>query len=589
MPPRDGKSPGLRLVTKLNVQTITAPRPLVETCAQTRDRAQRDRWTRRLWDHDASLWTGGDEGQWLGWLAAARGDTVDFGALDDLQAGIKTRGFRHALLLGMGGSSLGPEVLAKTFGAAPGFPDLLILDSTDPEQVARTEAMIDPATTVFIVASKSGSTLEPDVLHQYFWTATERALGVGQAGAHFIAITDPGSKLEATARADDFAHVFLGDPTIGGRFSILSPFGLVPAAMIGLDARAIFAGLAAMVDVCGPDSPTTANPGLALGILLGVAANAGRDKLTLVASPGIDDVGAWLEQLFAESTGKRGMAIIPIDGEPLGAPDAYGADRVFAHVRLESADNATADAAMRALADAGHPVVRIDLTDRADLFQEFFRWEIATAVAGVVMGLHPFDQPDVEAAKFEARALTDAHEAGDAIAGPSPFFRDGEIALYADRRNTAGLTAAAEARSLEGYLRAHFTRLAPGDYVGLLAFLDRTDERIARFTTIRTQLRDRLKSATVVGFGPRFLHSTGQAYKGGPNTGVFLQITASPAVDLAVPGRNLTFGVIEAAQAQGDFDVLAERGRRLLRIDLGRDIAGGLTRLAAALAQSVEA
>ena len=571
------------LGARLNGQSLAVPGTLAAAQSQTLARAAREGWTRRLWAHDASLWTGADEDKWLGWLAAGAGETVDFAALAAFQTKVKAAGYRHALLLGMGGSSLGPEVLAKTFGSAAGFPELLILDSTDPAQVARTAAMIDPATTIFIVASKSGSTLEPDVLHRYFWDLAQKALGADETGAHFIAITDPGSKLEATARADGFAHVFLGDPSIGGRYSVLSPFGMVPAAVIGLDVRAVFAGAAPMVHACGPGAPPAANPGFALGILMGVAAQAGRDKITLIASPGVADIGAWLEQLIAESTGKIGKGMIPVDGEPLGAPSVYGADRLFAHLRLDGADNAATDAGVQALEDAGHPVVRITLANRMSLFQEFFRWEIAVAIAGAVIGLNPFDQPDVEAAKIKTRALTDAYETSGALAAHTPFFQDGAIALYADPGNTAALKGAARDASLEAYLRAHFGRVGAGDYVGLLAYLDRTDAHIAQLTAIRAGLRDHLKAATVVGFGPRFQHSTGQAYKGGPNTGVFLQITAPPSADIPVPGRKLTFAVIEAAQAQGDFDVLAERGRRILRVDLGAEVAGGLTRLAAAI------
>lgn len=571
----------------LNAQALFAPADFTTAVAQTLERARHEGWMRRLWDHDATLWTDTDEARWLGWLGAARGEAVDVEALDDLQTYVKTRSFRHVLLLGMGGSSLGPEVLAKTFGAAAGFPSLLILDSTDPDQIARTAAMIDPVTTVFIVASKSGSTLEPDVLHRYFWGLTQQALGVGRAGAHFIAVTDPGSKLEATARTDGFARVFLGDPTIGGRFSILSPFGMVPAAVIGLDVRAVFAGLADMVEACGAETEPHANPGLILGVAIGLAARAGRDKLTVVASPGIDDIGAWLEQLIAESTGKQGRGIIPVDGEPLGAPSVYGDDRVFAHLRLAGGDNAAMDAAVWALQDAGCPVIRIDLADRHGLFQEFFRWEIATAVAGVVLGVHPFDQPDVEAAKIKTRALTDACEATGAVTAQEPFFREGPFALFADAANTRSLRAEAETASLQSYLGAHVRRAGAGDYLGFLAYLDRTEANIDAMTELRTLLRDALNLATVVGFGPRFLHSTGQAYKGGPNSGVFLQLTAQAAADLAVPGRKATFGMIEAAQARGDFDVLAERGRRVLHVDLGPDVATGLADLVGAMRRAV--
>jgi len=320
---------------------------------------------------------------------------------------------------------------------------------------------------------------------------------------------------------------------------------------------------------------------------MGEAANSGRDKLTVLASPKIADIGAWLEQLIAESTGKIGKGVIPVDGEPLGAPGVYGADRLFVYPRLDGDDNAALDAGVEALKAAGAPVVRMALADRAGLFQEFFRWEVATAIAGVVMNLHPFDQPDVEAAKIKTRVLTDAFEASGRVPAETAFFSDGEISLYSDAPNVAALKQAAATASLEGFLGAHFARLGAGDYAGVLAYLDRTLEHQAALSAIRGAVRDRLKAATVVGFGPRFLHSTGQAYKGGPNTGVFLQITARPAADLGVPGRKASFGVIEAAQARGDFDVLAERGRRLLRVDLGADIPGGLARLGKAVARAI--
>jgi transaldolase/glucose-6-phosphate isomerase len=470
-------------------------------------------------------------------------------------------------------------VLASTFGRAPGFPALLVLDSTDPDQVARVAGMIDPARTLFIVASKSGSTLEPDVLHRYFLDLAARAPGAGPAGARFIAITDPGSKLEALAREQGIWRVFSGKPSIGGRYSALSNFGMVPAAVIGLDVRALYQDALAMVRACGPSAPPAANPGFALGALLGVAEAAGRDKITLIASDGIADLGAWLEQLIAESTGKRGRGLIPIDGETLGPPGVYGDDRVFAYLRLEGQDDPAHDDAVRALEEAGAPVVRITLSSRMRLFQEFFRWEIAVAVAGAVIGINPFDQPDVEASKIKTRALTDAHEAGAAPAAETPVFQADGITLHADPANAAALADVVAEPSLEAWLGAHFARGGAGDYLGLLAWLDRTADHADILQSIRMRLRDHSRLATTVQFGPRFLHSTGQAYKGGPNTGVFLQITAEGADDLAVPGRGLTFGVIEAAQAQGDFTVLAERGRRLLRAHLGADAAAGLTRL----------
>ena len=573
---------------KLNTQSIKAPDDLIAAKDKVIAKAAEDGWTRRLWQKDASLWTGGDEAKWLGWLAAGEGGAVDLGALEAFGNQVKAGGYTHAVLLGMGGSSLGPEVLARSFGAAPGFPELLVLDSTDPVQVGRIEGMIDPATTLFIVSSKSGSTLEPDVLHRYFFDLAEEMLGKGKAGAHFVAVTDPGSKLEQTALADGFAHVFFGDPAIGGRYSVLSNFGMVPAAVIGLDVRKIFEITRTMVRSCGAGAPPKANPGFELGALLGAAGVAGRDKVTLIASDAIADVGAWLEQLIAESTGKQGKGLIPVDLEPLGHTNVYGNDRVFAYLRLDGAEDAAKDGLVRDLEEAGQPVVRITLASPLMLFQEFFRWEVAIAVAGAVIGIDPFDQPDVEASKIKTRALTQDYEDKGSLAPETPVLSEGGIALFTDAANAAALKAEAGADTLDAWIGAHFRRAHAGDYIGLLAYLDRQPEHTAALQRVRKRLRDHYKVATVLGFGPRFLHSTGQAYKGGPNSGVFLQITASkPPEDLAIPGRKATFGVIEAAEARGDFEVLAERGRRVLRVDLGADVEGGLKRLADAIERSL--
>ncbi len=479
----------------------------------------------------------------------------------------------------MGGSSLGPEVLAETFGSRPGHPRLLVLDSTDPDQIGRVEAQIDPARTLFIVASKSGSTLEPDMLHRYFFALVAKAVGEERAGAQFVAITDPGSRLEATAREQGFRRIFLGDPEIGGRYSVLSNFGMVPAAVIGLDLAGFMASAETMTRSCGPSAPPAANPGVELGLVLGAAAKAGRDKLTILASHGLSDVGAWLEQLIAESTGKHGLGIIPLAGEPVGEPGVYGGDRIFAYLRIDGRDDPALDAAVRALEEAGHPVVRIVLASRDTLGQEFVRWEVATAIAGAVIGINPFDQPDVEASKIKTRALTDAYEASGAITPETPVLRAEGLSLFADPANAAALEKAAGPPALGAWLSAHFARAGEGDYIGLLAYLDRDPAHARALDALRARLRDHTRCATVVGFGPRFLHSTGQAYKGGPNSGVFLQITADPVHDQPIPGRKASFGVVEAAQACGDLEVLAERGRRLLRVHLGDDIEGGLERL----------
>ena len=568
---------------RLNLQSMTLPADLQAAVDDVLERARAEGWVRRLWARDASLWTKAGEDAWLGWLDAGEGETVDQVALSAFRAEIKATGFGHALLMGMGGSSLAPEVLAKTFGSAPGSPELLVLDSTDPDQIRRTEDQIDLASTLFIVSSKSGTTLEPSIFHGHFFYLAAGKLGAVEAASRFIAITDPGSQLEQTARTDGFRRIFPGDPSIGGRYSALSNFGMVPAAVIGLDTTAFLAATRTMTRACGSSVPPLANPGFLLGAALGAAGKAGRDKITIIASEGISDLGAWLEQLLAESTGKLGKGLIPIDAEPVGPPGVYGDDRLFVDLRLAGQDDPERDAAIDALEDAGRPVVRIVLASVATLGQEFFRWEMATAVAGAVLGLDPFDQPDVEAAKIKARALMDAFEQKGGLPAETPILRTDGIELYTDPRNAAEIAKAVGAQTLEAYLEAHFERAHAGDYIALLAYLDRNAEHIAVLEKIRARIRDRKRLATALGFGPRYLHSTGQAYKGGPNSGVFLEITAKPTADIKVYGRGYGFGDVEAAQARGDFAALEERGRRLLRIDLGQDVQAGLKRLADAI------
>jgi transaldolase/glucose-6-phosphate isomerase len=478
----------------------------------------------------------------------------------------------------MGGSSLCPEVLAETFGQLPGGPRLHVLDSTDPTQVASVESRVDLSRALVVVASKSGSTLEPNIFHAYFFQRMVERVGAAQAGRRFVAITDPGSKLETVAAREGFRRVFAGVPSIGGRYSALSPFGIVPAAAMGLDLGRWRAGAAAMADACRAEKALS-NPGVSLGLLLGTCAMRGLDKLTLVVSPRIYDLGAWLEQLIAESTGKNGRAIIPVDRESLAPPSAYGHDRVFAYLRLTSAPDDAQDAGVEALVAAGRPVVRLDVAEPYALSGEFFRWEIATAVAGAVMEINPFDQPDVEASKIETRKLTTDYEATGHLPEESAAVRDGGMALFTDRANQEQLAAAAGARTADAWLRAHLARLEAGDYFALLAYIPMTHEHEALLSRLRHRVRDHRQVATCLGFGPRFLHSTGQAYKGGPNTGVFLQITCDDVRDLPVPGARYTFGVVKAAQARGDFQVLVDRHRRALRVHLGTDVRAGLESL----------
>jgi transaldolase/glucose-6-phosphate isomerase len=538
----------------------------------------------RLWQKDATLWTGTDEGQWLGWLHVTEEQLKGIFALKKLAEDIKKAKFKHALLLGMGGSSLCVEVLRLTFGKFAGRPEVHVLDSTDPAQVKAIEKKLDLKKTVCIVSSKSGSTLEPNIFKQYFYEQIRKKVGEKEVGKHFIAVTDPGSKMEQVAKNDHFRHVYHGLSSIGGRYSALSHFGTVPGAIMGLDLKKFLKITEKMVKACGPATAPEKNPGVILGTILGVAANHGRDKITVFTSPGISDLGAWLEQLIAESTGKVGKGIIPVDREKIGKPSVYGNDRIFAYVRLAKENNRAMDKAVSELEKAGQPVVRIVVGNKMDLGQEFFRWEIATATAGSVIGINTFNQPDVEASKVETRKLTSEYEATGKLPSEAPFFEDQGLKLFADEKNAAFLKNNSD---LAGVLRAHLGRIAPGDYFALLGYIQMNDAHEKALQAMRHHVRDTKKSATCLGFGPRFLHSTGQAYKGGPNSGVFLQITCDDAVDLPVPGQKYTFGIVKAAQARGDFSVLSERNRRALRVHLGKNVKGDLAKLAKALKQAL--
>jgi transaldolase/glucose-6-phosphate isomerase len=539
----------------------------------------------RLWARDPSLWTGKGEDQWLGWLHIADEQLKTIKRFTNFAAEVKDSGFSHVLLLGMGGSSLCPEVLTKSFGKVNGFPELQVLDSTDPAQVKSVEDRIDIANTLFIVSSKSGTTLEPNIFKQYFFERAKNAVGE-QVANRFVAVTDPGSKLREEAERENFRKIFLGVPSIGGRYSALSDFGLAPAAAMGIDVASFLERTIPMVRACGEASSRN-NPGVILGAVLGAAHNVGRDKVTIISSPGIYDLGAWLEQLIAESTGKNGKGWIPVNREPVGSPDIYGDDRVFVYLRLESAPDTSQDAAIKELIAAGHPLVMISVADVYDLGQEFFRWEIATAVAGSIIGINPFDQPDVEASKIATRKLTEEYERSGSLPAESPFFESEGVKLFADAENAAALKNAAGEASLSSYLGAHLARLQPGDYFAMLAYIQMNEAHESSLQSARDAVRDAKRVATCLGFGPRFLHSTGQAYKGGPNTGVFLQITCDDQNDLPVPEQKYTFGAVKAAQARGDFEVLSERGRRALRVHLSSEVDKGLRTLGAAITQAI--
>jgi transaldolase / glucose-6-phosphate isomerase len=542
---------------------------------------------RRLWAGDASLWTDADEANWIGWLNIVYDQLKAVGQLEAFANDVKGGGFSDVLLLGMGGSSLGPEVFEETFGSAPGFPKLHVLDSTDPAQVKRFENAVDLKKTLFIVSSKSGSTLEPNIFKAYFFEKAKQAHGSeAEAAKRFVAVTDPNSQVEKMATGAGFRHVFHGLKSIGGRYSVLSNFGMVPATASGIPPRKFLETTAEMVRSCAPSSPPVENPGVILGAIMGVCQRAGRDKVTILASPGIADFGAWLEQLLAESTGKIGKGIVPVDAERVGAPSVYGKDRLFAYTRLASDPDTEQDKAVAALEAAGQPVVRIIVHDKMQLGQEFFRWEMATAVAGSIIEINPFDQPDVEASKVKTRELTTAYDQTGKLPPEQPFATVDGVQLFADPRNEGELKA--KSTSLAAALKAHLDRAGAGDYVAMLAYIDRTSAHIEAMQAMRHMVRDKKKVATCLGFGPRFLHSTGQAYKGGPNSGVFLQITCSDPADLPVPGAKYTFSVVKAAQARGDFDVLADRGRRALRVHLAGGVEAGLKTLAGALEQALK-
>jgi transaldolase/glucose-6-phosphate isomerase len=538
---------------------------------------------RRLWDGDNSLWTGTDENKWLGWLNIVEQELADIDRLIAFAKNVKQRGFSDLVLLGMGGSSLGPEVFGNTFGPQAGWPRFHMLDSTDPAQIKTIEQAINLDKTLFIVSSKSGSTLEPNIFLDYFLDRVGSVRAKDKVGEHFVAVTDPGSSLEKRAKQLGFAHIFYGASSIGGRYSVLSKFGLVPAAAMGLDVKRLLETVQPMQRTCGADVPPSENPGVQLGIALGVAATRfGSDKVTIVASPAIADLGAWLEQLLAESTGKQGRGLIPLADEPLTSPEHYGGDRFFAYLELDGQHDPSQRQAVAALEEAGHPVARIRVKDAWHISQEFFRWEIAVAVAGAIIGIDPFNQPDVEASKDKTRALTDDYEKSHKLPKQEPVFRENGLALYADPRNAAQL---GRHNTLVGYLKSHFGRVnagaKSGDYVAMLAYIERNDPHTRTLTKIRARIRDKTRAATCLGFGPRFQHSTGQAYKGGPNSGVFLQITCDDPANIDVSGHSYSFGVVKAAQASGDLEVLVERGRRVLRVHV-KDVDAGLAELARA-------
>lgn len=541
-------------------------------------------FVRKLWAKDPTLWHQDPTHQKiirnaLGWLYVTEQQVHHLPRIKSAAESIRTAGFKHALLLGMGGSSLCPEVFRMTFGVVPGFPELHVLDSTVPAQVRSFEKRVDLAKTLCIVASKSGSTTEPLVFYRYFFDRMRQLKG-DKAGENFIAITDPGSMLESLAKESKFRDILPGVPEIGGRYSALSNFGIVPAAIMGVNVEHLLYRAERMRHSCDSCVPPEDNPGVMLGVAMGELAKQGRDKITFITSPAIGALGAWMEQLIAESTGKEGKGIVPIDDEPLGAPEVYGADRFFAYIRYAGGADAAQDAKVAALEKAGHPVVRIELTDLINLGEEFFLWEIATAVAGSLLGINAFDQPNVQESKDYTKNFLDEYKKNGRLPEEEPVLTADGVKIYGDAATREALKGAA---TLEAVLKAHLARVKAGDYVALNAYVERTDASHQALQGMRLRVRDRKTVATTLGYGPRFLHSTGQLHKGGPNSGVFIQITSDDAQDLPIPGEPYTFGVLKAAQALGDFVCLGKRDRRAIRVHLGADVETGLKKLQAAM------
>ncbi len=553
--------------------------PATDAVAEALDRAQANDVARRLWAADLSLWTQNPLVQnqiadSLGWLRVAEAMRA---GVDDLAAwSAEIAGqVDDVVLLGMGGSSLAPEVMAAVIPQVEGSPQLTVLDTTDPAAIRRVESGLNLDRSLFIVASKSGGTLETATLAEYFWSRYVAA-GANSPGRHFVAITDPGTSLAALAQDHAYARVFLNPPDIGGRYSALSFFGLVPAALAGIDLAPLLDRAIAAGQSSAANPSVNTNPPVTIGVALGALALTGRDKLTLVPSASLRPVGAWVEQLVAESTGKEGQGIVPVDGEPLGAPGVYDNDRVFIELALTGDPDDGRAPRLDALADAGHPVITLPLDDPHDLGAHFLTWELATAVAGSLLDINPFDQPSVAESKDNTdRVLGQITTSGapfDIPAGPS---------------DNGVLAAGSQAPDLAAALTGWLASVRPVDYVSIQAYLDRTPAHDADLRAIQALLRDGLRRAVTLGYGPRFLHSTGQLHKGGPDTGVFLQITADHQDDVEVPGRGYTFGTLIDAQAIGDLESLAARERRRLRLHLN-DSATDLSAVAAALRTSLD-
>jgi glucose-6-phosphate isomerase len=537
---------------------------------------------RRIWDGDGSLWkqereTVTEIEDRLGWLELPTSMPMEVSRLTALAMEVQAAGMERVLLLGMGGSSLAPEVMRCVLGVSPGYPDLVVLDTTDPTQIRRVTQAGPLSRSTFIVASKSGTTEEMQSLFAHFRAALIAEVGEERWARHFVAITDAGTELEALARAGPFRALYLNPSDVGGRFSALSFFGLVPAAFIGADLDELLRRAKAMAWQCRAMASPADNPGLLLGAIIGELACQPahpRDKLTLLTSPKLSPFGAWAEQLIAESTGKDGVGILPVEGEWLRQLERYGPDRLFVYLRLDGDQNATSDARVSALVEAGEPVVVLRLTDPYDVAAEFFRWEFATAVAGQRLGVNPFDQPDVESAKVRTHRALERYRETHSLPEEPVILREGVLSVYAPDL---------QATTVSDHLRAFLAGATEGDHVALMAYIERNATNRGLLQSMRHRIGEALHLAVTLGFGPRFLHSTGQLHKGGANNGLFLQITQDETDDLPIPGQPYSFGVLKRAQALGDFQALRGLGRRAMRVNLGADVQAGLRELGAAI------
>lgn len=542
----------------------------------TLDEAAQANIVKRIWEKDATVWTNEEAHQKiiansLGWLRVPREMLRNSGELVRFAEHVRGSDERHVMVCGMGGSSLCPEVLRQTFGSQKGFPELLVLDSTDPDVIDNFAKQIDITRCIFIIASKSGTTTEPVAFHRFWYHEVEKMFPqLSKPGTSFVAITDPGTLMAKTAAAEEFKRTFLNPPDIGGRYSALSYFGMVPGALMGVDVHSLLSSGLRMSLMCGPEVNVNDNPAALLGAVMSECALAGRDKLTIITDQKLSALGLWIEQLVAESTGKEGKGIVPVIGEPLGPASTYGDDRLFVAISAGVADEGTLSG-LKVLEAAGHPVVYRNLSELDALGAEFFLWEMATAFAGWRLGINPFDQPNVQESKDMTKALLEKFIKEGKLEEASPTATDGALSVYSNDENATG--------SVAEVLRQHLGKVKPRDYIALLAYVEETPEIDNALQALRVSLRDATGCATTTGYGPRFLHSTGQLHKGGPDSGVFIQVTAPDKVDFEVPGAPYTFSILKQAQAQGDLAALLTHGRRAIRVDLGEDVLQGLRRL----------